>query len=191
MTHQDNMKLRQERGNQRLNIGDRVRVYDRGGNLMYGGKTGVIIEKAKLFSESDSLYYGLYVEGVTDVKQRFLPDRQEILGNTSYFAPFFAEDLELVEEAKEFDKVNVREKADVGELDESKMKGAEITIPVKVDWAAYRNELAKEVALKSANGQTVKDVNLADYVVDYATKVTENLCKTQQSFLQTIKNQTK
>lgn len=65
--------LRRDRGKQELNIGDRVKVYDRNGNLMYGGKVFEITSKGKC---TDEFFYGLYrLNGL-----------------------FYAEDLELVKE---------------------------------------------------------------------------------------------
>lgn len=62
-----------------------------------------------------------------------------------------------------------------------------ITIPVKAEidatyWTAYRAEIAKEIAVKVANGNSVKDTKIAEYAVDFATKVAEVLVKTEKSF---------
>lgn len=103
MTKDELIALRRERGKQELNIGDRVKVYDRDGNLMYDGKTAIIIEKALL--DPTEFYYGLYVEGETADKYRgkgllYLKNTATKIGKTALLAPFFAEDLELMSDPK-------------------------------------------------------------------------------------------
>ena len=106
MTKDELIELRRERGKQELNIGDRVKVYDRDGNIMYGGKVAIIIEKALL--DPSEFYYGLYVEGETVDKfygysllqnpHGSAHNAGDKIGKTALLAPFFAEDLELMRE---------------------------------------------------------------------------------------------
>lgn len=175
------MRLRMERGNQRINIGDRVKVYERNGDLKYGGRIGIVIEKAKL--SPNLLYYALYVNGVTDVKK---DDKGEIVGDTAYLAPFFAEDLELVNPDK-----------DVKGGEETATKSGEETMQVKIGadfddtyWTYYRAELAKELSIKVMNGNNIKDTQVSDYVVDNATKIVKNLKKTEEAFVAMLERST-
>ena len=101
MTRDELIALRRERGKQELNIGDRVKVYDQNGNIMYGGRVAIIIEKALL--DPTEFYYGLYVEGETVDKfcgkgLLYLKNTATKIGKTALLAPFFAEDLELMRE---------------------------------------------------------------------------------------------
>lgn len=117
MTKDELIKLRRERGKQELNIGDRVKVYDQNGNVMYGGKTAIIIEKALL--DPTEFYYGLYVEGETvdkfnDKGLLYQKNTAPKIGKTALLAPFFAEDLELVKEPTDEIKVGDRVVAHVG-----------------------------------------------------------------------------
>lgn len=101
MTKEELIALRRERGKQELNIGDRVKVYDQNGNIMYGGRVAIIIEKALL--DPTEFYYGLYVEGETVDKfcgkgLLYLKNTATKIGKTALLAPFFAEDLELMRE---------------------------------------------------------------------------------------------
>lgn len=105
MTKEELTALRRERGKQELNIGDRVKVYDQTGNILFGGKTAIIIEKALL--DPTEFYYGLYVEGETADKFRgkgllYLKNTATKISKTALLAPFFAEDLELVRKPKHF-----------------------------------------------------------------------------------------
>ena len=74
MTKEELIELRRERGKQELNIGDRVKVYDRDdGEVLYGGRTFEITGKGKCNGEFIYSLHGL-------------------------MSPFTAEILELVKE---------------------------------------------------------------------------------------------
>lgn len=113
MTKDELIALRRERGKQELNIGDRVKVYDRDGNIMYGGKVAIIIEKALL--DPTEFYYGLYIEGETvdkfnAISALYLKSAATKIGKTALLAPFFAENLELMREPNPEIKVGDRVK---------------------------------------------------------------------------------
>lgn len=95
--------LRKQRSKFEFNIGDRVLVYDKEDNLAYGGTIAIIVEKLMIGGEWN---YGLFIDGQTKSvypKNAYLPKIRNIfrtanaIGTSGVIAPFFAEDLELVE----------------------------------------------------------------------------------------------
>lgn len=100
---QDQEWLRKMRSKQELNLGDRVLVYDNKGNLAYDGTIAIVVEKLMIGGEWN---YGLFIEGQTKnvypataslpkLINRFRSTNK--IGTSGVLAPFFAEDLELVE----------------------------------------------------------------------------------------------
>lgn len=68
------------------------------------------------------------------------------------------------------------------ESDKDKPHDNTITIPVKADlddtyWDAYKAELAKEIAVKLADNNTITIPKICDHITDFATRIVDNLKK--------------
>lgn len=95
--------LRKQRSKFEFNIGDRVLVYDKDDNLAYDGTIAIVVEKLMIGGEWN---YGLFIDGQTKnvyPANASLPKLRNIfrttnkIGTSGVLAPFYAEDLELVE----------------------------------------------------------------------------------------------
>lgn len=72
-------------------IGDVVRIKDKCPN--YGGMKGLIMSKKWL--DTNDRFYEIYFEGATKVRKSEV--NPESFDETAVFAPFFAEDMDIIE----------------------------------------------------------------------------------------------
>lgn len=110
MSKDDLLKARRERGAQKLNIGDNVRVMRYDGSKPYGDTVCTIVKQTTV---GDEKYFSLYVPNSVSrnklIKKSLLPSSLNIDSLSAVYDGYVAEDLELAKTADMITKEEIKD----------------------------------------------------------------------------------